>query len=641
MSVIKRGITYQGRAVENLDIDGKEVKEVWYGDDKLVYYKGDGSQGLTYERAYDDTQKEKIFRQFSTSSKLGFGIESGVIVYPARFSFIVTDKTGTVISIQSAKVTASSSPRFSNPQINGNTITFEVYATAPNVSVTAGIHVKYTVRKNINSITLAVTGITEVETPLSPLNIPEHTFEFNDQNKIGTVIAIKDAALKDSTKISGAVSFPDTLKRIGTDAFLNCTGITQVTINANMKEIGYAAFACCPNLTKVFWYATNCTEAGSNTYPIFGSYPDIGTTGMQDTAIKNIVIGNEVQTLPAHAFCKCKSLSNITIPDNVTAVGDALLEFSGITSANIGNGLQTINPYMFSNCDKLQDVTLGGSVTQISAYAFQNCSSIRGLVIRGNLSTIQENAFLGAVKKRDGIREEIKIYLMSGSLSDWCEVEGVSNLMNPNDDPSSEIVTYKFFGSDMMTELRNLYLPTAATEIKNSTFINSTGLRTVVMSSSKVTSIGSNAFAGCSSLQTVTLSNTLTSIGRFAFYMCKSLHSLTLPDSLRTIGDYAFLGSGLKTLTIPENGVEITIPQGMVQNCKQLETLDLPSKTARLSRAFFYGATNLNQINYPGSTAQWNQIPKDLGWSDSITGHSTITVVCNNGTVKINPNIIT
>ena len=161
------------------------------------------------------------------------------------------------------------------------------------------------------------------------------------------------------------------------------------------------------------------------------------------------------------------------------------------------------------------------------------------------------------------------------------------------------------------------------------------------MSSSKVTSIGDSAFAGCSSLQTVTLSNTLTSIGRFAFYMCASLHSLTLPNSLTTIGDFAFLGSGLKTLKIPETGVDITIPQGMVQSCKLLETLDLPSKTARLSRAFFYGATKLNRINYPGSKAQCNQIPKDLGWSDSITGQSTITVYCNNGTVKINPNIIT
>ena len=212
---------------------------------------------------------------------------------------------------------------------------------------------------------LAVTGMTEVGAPISPLDIPERTFEFDDQNKIGTVVAIKDAALrgKDSTKISGAVRFPDTLKRIGTDAFLNCTGITQVTINANITAIEFAAFACCPNLTDVFWYATNCTEAGSNTYPIFGSYPDIGTTGMQDTAIKNVAIGDGVQTLPAHAFCKCKSLSNITIPNNVTAVGDALLEFSGITSASIGNGLQTISPYMFSNCDKLQDVTLGNSVT--------------------------------------------------------------------------------------------------------------------------------------------------------------------------------------------------------------------------------------------------------------------------------------
>lgn len=161
------------------------------------------------------------------------------------------------------------------------------------------------------------------------------------------------------------------------------------------------------------------------------------------------------------------------------------------------------------------------------------------------------------------------------------------------------------------------------------------------MSSSKVTSIGSKAFAGCSSLQTVTLSNTLTSIGRFAFYMCKSLHSLTLPNSLRTIGDYAFLGSGLKTLKIPETGVDITIPQGMVQNCKQLETIDFSSNVAVLSRGFFYGATNLTRINYPGTVAQWGQITKNQGWSDSITGQRDITVVCKDGEKVIHPNIIT
>ena len=366
---------------------------------------------------------------------------------------------------------------------------------------------------------------------------------------------------------------------------------------------------------------------------------------MQDTAIKNVVIGGGVQTLPTHAFCGCKSLSNITIPHNVTEVGGGLLEFSGITSATIGNGLQTISPYMFSSCDKLQDVTLGNSVTQISEYAFQNCISLRGLIIPYSLSKIQGNAFLGAVKKRDNIREEIKIYLMGDDLSDWCKVEGVSNLMNPNDDPSSKIVTYKFFGSDMTTELRSLYLPTAITEIKDSTFLNSKGLRTVDMSSSKVTSIGSNAFASCSGLQSVTLSNTLTSIGNWAFYMCTSLHSLTLPNSLTTIGNWAFLGTGLRSLTIPDNGnydTGIDIPQGMVQNCTQLETLDLPGNTASLGRAFFYGAIKLNQINYPGSVAQWNQIRKDGGWSDSITNQSDITVYCKgNQTVIIHPNIIT
>ena len=528
MSVIKRGIIYQGRAVENLEIDGKEVKEVWYGDDKLVYYKGDGSQGLTYERAYDDTQKEKSFTQSSTSSDLGINIDySGVMVYPASFSFVVTDKSGTVISIQSAKVTASSSPRFSNPQINGNTITFEVYATAPNVSVTAGIHVKYTVRKNINSITLAVTGITEVETPLSPLNIPEHTFEFNDQNKIGTVIAIKDAALKDSTKISGAVSFPDTLKRIGTDAFLNCTRITQVTINANITEIAYAAFACCPNLTNVFWYATNCTEAGSNTYPIFGSYPDIGTTGMQDTAIKNIVIGDGVQTLPAHAFCKCKSLSNITIPNNVTAVGDALLEFSGITSASIGNGLQTISPYMFNNCSNLQKVKLGSRVSTISDHAFQACTSLERLAVPSYLNRIQDNAFNGAT---DIIGDRIILRLYIEDLGAWCKIQGLSRLMNPHWN-NGEVgnVGSAAVGKNVLWHYLYKYSDFNKSEDQYSEL-------TSIIIPSDVDTIPDHAFYRCRGLTSVTLPSDLSSIGAQAFADCLELKEINIPYNVKSIG---------------------------------------------------------------------------------------------------------
>ena len=65
-----------------------------------------------------------------------------------------------------------------------------------------------------------------------------------------------------------------------------------------------------------------------------------------------------------------------------------------------------------------------------------------------------------------------------------------------------------------------------------------------------VTSIGSDAFSGCSGLTELTFPNSVTSIGDFAFYGCSGLTELILPNSVRSIGDCAFTYcSGLSKIT--------------------------------------------------------------------------------------------
>ncbi|MBO4719830.1 MAG: leucine-rich repeat domain-containing protein [Prevotella sp.] len=67
-----------------------------------------------------------------------------------------------------------------------------------------------------------------------------------------------------------------------------------------------------------------------------------------------------------------------------------------------------------------------------------------------------------------------------------------------------------------------------------------------------VTSIGFDAFGGCSGLTSISIPGSVTSIGKEAFYKCSGLTSVTIPNSVTSIGERAFgKCSSLISVTIP------------------------------------------------------------------------------------------
>jgi hypothetical protein len=102
------------------------------------------------------------------------------------------------------------------------------------------------------------------------------------------------------------------------------------------------------------------------------------------------------------------------------------------------------------------------------------------------------------------------------------------------------------------TSLTSVTIPGSVTSIGNMAFNGCTGLTSVTIGNS-VTSIGSSAFSGCTGLTSVTIGNSVTSIGSSAFSGCTGLTSIDIPGSVTSIGGSAFLVcTGLTSVTFGE-----------------------------------------------------------------------------------------
>ena len=83
-------------------------------------------------------------------------------------------------------------------------------------------------------------------------------------------------------------------------------------------------------------------------------------------------------------------------------------------------------------------------------------------------------------------------------------------------------------------------------------YLNGEEIKDLIIPNS-VISIGSYAFSGCSGLTSVTIPNSVTSIGNYAFYDCSGLTSVTIGNSVTSIGWSAFYGcSGLTKVEISD-----------------------------------------------------------------------------------------
>ena len=113
----------------------------------------------------------------------------------------------------------------------------------------------------------------------------------------------------------------------------------------------------------------------------------------------------------------------------------------------------------------------------------------------------------------------------------------------------------------------------------------------------------------CTYLKKVDLPETVTSIRYEAFWNCLSLQSIIIPESVTHIGESAFGACGLRSFDFP-SGITV-IEANVLQMCNALLDITIPVGVKKIKNGICSGCSELLDIYYAGTQAQWNAIEMD------------------------------
>ena len=250
------------------------------------------------------------------------------------------------------------------------------------------------------------------------------------------------------------------------------------------------------------------------------------------------------------------------------------------------------------------------SVTDIGVDAFHG-NSLTSITIPSSITSIGADAFFCC--------ELTSVHI--SDLSAWCKISFGDNPL---------LWAHHLYINGK--EITNLEIPNSVTSIGYDAFNGCSGLTSVSIPNS-VESIGERAFYNCSGLTSIKVEsgnekydsrsncnaiietssniliagckntiipNSVTSIGSGAFSYCSGLTSVTIPNSVTSIGDDAFTGcTGLTSVTIP-NSVT-SIGNYAFYGCSGLTSVTIPNSVTSIGISAFHFCSGLTSVIIPNS----------------------------------------
>lgn len=310
------------------------------------------------------------------------------------------------------------------------------------------------------------------------------------------------------------IKIHDAVETIAPEAFYMCHGLETVEIGCSVNRIGQYAFGG-TSIKNIYYNATDCRPCEEEGYSL--GFP---------TSVENIIIGENVNSIPEYAFYRCNGMKTLVIPD----------------------GLKTIGKRAFGECKELKTVTIGRSVTEIGEGAFFACDNLKEVYF--NAEECQTSGL-----HRLGWLYQLEKLPFTRSIENIVIGESVK-----------KIPDYAF----PLCQITNLEIPSSVTDIGDYAFYSCSKINSLSMSPSLKT-IGSSAFAEIYDLTKLTIPEGVESIGDEAFSNCVNLTDVDFEAmNCKSSGRNAF--TTVETLTI---GSKVTkVPVNTFSGCNGMKELN-------------------------------------------------------------------
>ena len=421
-------------------------------------------------------------------------------------------------------------------------------------------------------------------------------------NKTVEVADDRDGSISSYSPYSGSVTIPSTVTYngttytvtgIGAGAFSESRGLTSVSMPNTITYIGQSAFA---------YNATSTCSPNFNTVTIPNSVTTIGDYAFYNTKISTVYLGFRVQSIGDYAF--------MCDPEN------------GIYPSDVYS--YCYSPPAVQEHTFFRQIT-GGTYGRVIKAALHTLVGVYGDNVYQNSSIWQEFMYFKTVSGSTAYDAqvgglyyyfEVNVYTNGNlRLKAWVTNNGNYNCYTGSSYSVPATVTWRGESFNVL-------------DIQPDAFRGCTSVNTLDLSNAtNLTSIGDYACYGCTNLGTVYLSPSITDIGAYAFYNCTYLrHLYTNNSTPPSIVSTTFNTYSTTSLHVPKPADVATYQAAPYWSNFKASNYYTDQAYDFYTGGIYYNITGSNTVkvvNKRGSQGAFNA--GDFSYSGNVTIPNTVT----------------